>query len=103
MKNKTRAIILVQLMILQLSFMQGRCQDKDSDSSYLSLSLSASRIITGSLVTISGMSIKFGTMKDVEMTVKGNAGTEKSQILDFRFQIANSEDLLAAQNCGGPS
>jgi len=34
---------------------------------------------------------------------KGNAGTEKSQILDFRFQIANSEDLLAAQNCGGPS
>ena len=80
MKNKTRAIVLVQLMLLQLSFMQGRCQDKDSDSSYLSLSLSASRIITGSLVTISGMSIKFGTMKDVEMTVKGNAGTETKTI-----------------------
>ncbi|HEX3935608.1 MAG TPA: hypothetical protein VHW43_13065, partial [Puia sp.] len=54
--------------------------DKDSDSSYLSLSLSATRIITGSLVTISGMSIKFGTMKDVQMTVKGNAGTETKTI-----------------------
>jgi uncharacterized membrane protein YgcG len=54
--------------------------DKDSDSSYLSLSLSASRIITGSLVTISGMSIKYGNMKDVEMTVKGNAGTETKTI-----------------------
>ncbi len=50
--------------------------DKDSDSSFLSLSLSATRIITGSLVTISGRSIKFGNMKDVQMTIKGNAGTE---------------------------
>jgi hypothetical protein len=80
MKNKTRGIVLVQLVILQLSFTQGRSQDKDSDSSYLSLSLSATRVVTDSLVTISGMSIKFGTMKDVEMTTKGNAGTETKTI-----------------------
>ena len=54
--------------------------DKDSDSSFLSLSLSATRIITGSLVTISGKSIKFGNMKDVQMTIKGNAGTETKTI-----------------------
>jgi hypothetical protein len=55
--------------------------DHDSDSSFLSLSLSATRIIAGSLVTISGKSIKFGNMKDVQMTVKGNAGTETKTIL----------------------
>jgi hypothetical protein len=54
--------------------------DQDSDSSFLSLSLSATRIITGSLVTISGKSIKFGNMKDVQMTIKGNAGTETKTI-----------------------
>ncbi len=55
--------------------------DKDSDSSFLSVSLSATRIVTGSLVTISGKSIKFGNMKDVQMTIKGNAGTETKTIL----------------------
>jgi uncharacterized membrane protein YgcG len=50
--------------------------DKDSDSSFLSLSLSATRIVTGSLVTISGRSIKYGSMQDVQLTIKGNAGTE---------------------------
>jgi hypothetical protein len=54
--------------------------DKDSDSSFLSLSLSATSIITGSLVTISGKSLKFGNMKDVQMTIKGNAGTETKTI-----------------------
>jgi hypothetical protein len=54
--------------------------DQDSDSSFLSLSLSATRIITGSLVTISGKSIKFGNMKDVQMTIKGNTGTETKTI-----------------------
>jgi PA14 domain len=54
--------------------------DHDSDSSFLSLSLSATRIITGSLVTISGRSIKYGNMKDVQMTIKGNAGTETKTI-----------------------
>ena len=73
-----RTIILVTFLVLQCAALPGRGQD--SDSSFLSLSLSASRIITGSVVTISGMSIKYGTMKDVEMTVKGNAGTETKTI-----------------------
>lgn len=73
-----RLVFILPFIMMQLSCLQGECQD--SDSSYLSLSLSATRIVTGSLVTISGMSIKFGTMKDVEMTVKGNAGTETKTI-----------------------
>ena len=100
LRKKTRPLpsILVPFLILQCTAFPGHSQflknvlnsasggpsqnppDQDSDSSFLSLSLSATRIITGSVVTISGMSIKFGAMKDVGMTVKGNAGTETKTI-----------------------
>ena len=43
--------------------------DKDSDSSFLTLSVSADRIISGTGVTISGSSIRFGNMKDVILSV----------------------------------
>jgi hypothetical protein len=78
MQHSRRIKIVLSVVILHLSFLRGECQGPDSG--YLSLSLSATRIVTGSLVTISGMSIKFGAMKDVEMTVKGNAGTETKTI-----------------------
>ncbi len=45
--------------------------DKDSDSSFLSLSVSADRILSGGGILISGTSIRFGDMKDVLITVDG--------------------------------
>jgi hypothetical protein len=46
--------------------------DQDSDSSFLTLNLSSDRIVAGTGITISGNSIKFGSMKDVAITVNGN-------------------------------
>ncbi len=43
--------------------------DKDSDSSFLTLSVSADRIISGTGLTISGTSLRFGDMKDVIVSV----------------------------------
>ncbi len=45
--------------------------NKDSDSSYLVLNLSANKILLENAVVISGNSIKFGSLKDVALTITG--------------------------------
>ncbi|HMH21486.1 MAG TPA: hypothetical protein VK563_06915 [Puia sp.] len=45
--------------------------DTESDSSYLQLKLSAVRVLLHSPVVISGTSIRYGSMKDVALTITG--------------------------------
>jgi hypothetical protein len=45
--------------------------DKDSDSSYLQLSLSSTKVLQGGTVVIAGSSVMYGSLKQVAMTITG--------------------------------
>ncbi len=45
--------------------------DKDSDSSYLQLSLSSTKVLQGGTVVIAGSSVMYGSLKQVALTITG--------------------------------
>src|ERR1700744_118474 len=72
MKSSTFLLILACLLMGGSTLAAGSTfAGADSDSSYLALKLSSSKILLQDVVNISGNSIRYGNFKTVAMTITG--------------------------------